>query len=115
MKNEMSRIGDMLERIAVSLEKDEATPSTATPSLRWTGESINLVELAYGVWLTGQLNNGNATISETIRWMESSLDIRIGRAYRRWTEISRRDPVNTTKFLDRMKVAILERIRNEGR
>lgn len=115
MKNEMIRIGDVLERIAASMENKTSGTIQNSADLRWTGESINLVELAYGIWLTGQLNNGNATISETIRWMESSLDIRIGRAYRRWTEISRRDPVNTTKFLDRMKVAILERIMNEGR
>ncbi len=113
MKNEMSRIGDILERIASSLEKDGTMPATATPTLRWTGESINLVELAYGVWLTGQLDHGNATVSDIIRLMEQTLGVNIGRAYRRWTEISRRDRMHTTKFLDRMRREILERIQNE--
>jgi len=31
--------------------------------LRWTGETINLVEIAYGIWLTGQLNNGQVSIT----------------------------------------------------
>jgi|GEM_PF-4618507 RteC protein. len=113
MKNEIIRIGDVLERIALSIEnKAVVTPEVQPNALRWTGESINLVELAYGIWLTGQLNNGNATISEIIRWMEASLGIHVGRAYRRWTEISRRDRVHSTKFIDRMKESIDERIRN---
>ena len=113
MKNEMSRMCDALERIAALLEnKKTGKLHDGDTTLRWTGESINLVELAYGIWLTGQLNNGNATISEIIRWMEASLGIHVGRAYRRWTEISRRDRVHSTKFIDRMKESIDERIRN---
>jgi len=87
--------------------------SKSPNGLTWTGETINLVELAYGIWLTGQMNNGNATISEIIRWLEDSLHIKIGRAYRRWTEISRRDRANSTKYLDRMCEAIRERLENE--
>ncbi|RZJ92791.1 MAG: hypothetical protein EOO20_00300 [Chryseobacterium sp.] len=81
--------------------------------LKWTGESINLVEIAYGIWLTGQINNGNATISEIVRWLESTLSINVGRAYRRWTEISRRDNTTTTKYLDRMREMITIRLINE--
>lgn len=113
MKDEMNRICDVLERIVALLENKKAGKQHDGPAaLRWTGESINLVELAYGIWLTGQLNNGNATISEIIRWMEASLGIHVGRAYRRWTEISRRDRVHSTKFIDRMKDSIDGRIRN---
>ncbi|MDB5011943.1 MAG: RteC protein, partial [Daejeonella sp.] len=42
------------------------------PVLQWTGDSINLVEVAYGIWLTGQVNNGNASISEIVRFMEEA-------------------------------------------
>lgn len=90
-----------------------AVQENKNPNCKWTGESINLVEIAYGIWLTGQMNNGNSTISEIIRWLESSLGVNVGRAYRRWTEISRRDQMNTTKYLDRMKEAINIRLMNE--
>ncbi len=82
-------------------------------SLQWTGDSINLVEVAYGIWLTGQLNNGNASISEIIRWLEEAFKVNIGRAHRRWTEISQRKRSSYTKFIDRMKESVLERIDNE--
>jgi hypothetical protein len=109
---------NIYEHIVKILSSLEIAPNLAvqeniSPTCKWTGESINLVEIAYGIWLTGQMNNGNSTISEIIRWLESSLGVNVGRAYRRWTEISRRDQLNTTKYLDRMREAINTRLMNE--
>jgi hypothetical protein len=87
---------------------------TTDRALIWTGEAINLVEVAYGIWLTGQINNGEATISEIIFWMEKKLKLKIGRAYRRWTEISRRKLISSTKYLDQMKETINQRIEEEN-
>jgi hypothetical protein len=80
--------------------------------VRWTGESINLVEVAYGLWLTGQLNEGNVTITDVIHFLEEKFQIKIGVAYRRWTEISNRTH-NTTKFLDRMRDSVQQRLNEE--
>lgn len=93
--------------------RDDCPNLKSKSSFKWTGESINLVEIAYGIWLTGQVNNGNASVSEIVRWLESSLDIQVGRAYRRWTEISRRDRMNSTKYIDRMREAINVRLEDE--
>jgi hypothetical protein len=82
--------------------------------LIWTGESINLVEVAYGIWLTGQINNGNATITEIIQWLEVHLQVKIGRAYRRWQSISRRKRVATTKYIDEIREALLKRLDDEN-
>ena len=82
------------------------------PVMRWTGETINLVEIAYGIWLTGQLNDGNATITDIIRWLEAKLQVKIGVAYRRWTEISNRTH-HPTKYTDRMREALQQRISDE--
>lgn len=81
--------------------------------LKWTGETINLVELAYGVWLTGQINNGNAGITEIIQWLETHFQVKIGRAYRRWTSISKRKRIAPTKYLDKIRDAVLKRL-DEG-
>ena len=106
----------ILNEIAV-LKTPVSFPLTAkqkaSSTLQWTGDSINLVEIAYGVWLTGQLNNGNASISEIIRWLEDMFQVKIGRAHRRWTEISQRKRSSYTKYLDRMQQALLNRIDNE--
>ena len=82
--------------------------------LKWTGESINLVELAYGIWLTGQINNGNASITEIIQWLEVNFRVKIGLAFRRWYAISQRKRVSTTKYVDQMRAAILKRLDDEN-
>jgi len=85
-----------------------------TPVLKWTGDTINLVELAYGIWLTGQVNNGNAGIAEIMKFMESNFRVNIGRPFRRWQSISNRKRVSPVKFVDQIKDAILKRIDDEN-
>jgi RteC protein len=88
--------------------------TTDKNTLKWTGESINLVELAYGIWLTGQLNNGNASISQIVEWLEINFQVNIGLAYRRWWSISKRKRISVTKFIDQMKAAVLKRVDEEN-
>jgi len=78
--------------------------------LKWTGDQINIVELAYGLWLTGQLNNGNASLNQIVRWLEQNLNVNIGIVQRRFAEIERRKRLSSTKFIDQMKKSILEKI-----
>lgn len=78
--------------------------------LKWTGDVINIVELAYGLWLTGQLNNGNASLNHIVRWLETNLHVTIGVAQRRFAEITRRKRLSITKFTDQVKQAILKKI-----
>jgi len=90
-----------------------ARPIKPGPVLRWTGEAINLVEVAYGIWLTGQLNDGNATITDIIIWLEHHLAIKIGVPHKRWDQISARTHSQPTKYLDRMRQALADRIDTE--
>jgi hypothetical protein len=78
--------------------------------LRWTGDLVNMVELIYGLFLTGQLNDGNASLSEIVRWVESNLDIRIGVIQKRFAEIESRKRISPTKFLDQMQEFVLRKI-----
>ena len=81
--------------------------------LRWTGESINLVELGYGLFDTGQFNNGQAGIGEIFSWLEENLQISIGIPARRFVEISRRKRLSRTKFLDQLRDAVNRKV-DEG-
>ncbi|WP_183573816.1 RteC domain-containing protein [Mucilaginibacter sp. X5P1] len=74
------------------------------PKLRWTGEKINIVELAYGIYFTGQINDGKAEVMEIIAWLNESLalDLSPDRAYRMFLDIKRRKTVSPTRFIDRM-------------
>lgn len=80
------------------------------PILRWTGDTVNLVELIYGLWLTGQLNDGNANLAEIVRWMEFHLQVKIGVIQKRFAEIESRKRLSTTRYIDQMKDAILHKI-----
>jgi hypothetical protein len=75
-------------------------------SLRWTGESINLVELGYGLFDTGQFNDGKAGIGEIFSWLKENLQVSIGIPARRFVEISRRRRLSRTKFLDQLRDAV---------
>lgn len=83
-------------------------------NFNWTGETINLVELAYGLYLTGQLNDGKASIAEIIEWLQSHFNVDVGNAYRRWQDISKRKRIAAAKFIDQMRVAINKRLDDDN-
>jgi len=81
--------------------------------LKWTGETINLVELAYGMWLTGQVNNGNASVTEIVEFLGLSFGVEIGAPHRRWQSISRRKRVAPFKYVDEVKAVLVKRLEEE--
>ena len=81
--------------------------------LKWTGESINLLEVAYGLYYTGQLNNGKANIIDIVKELEEIFGVNLGRPYRRLAEIRQRKRVSRTKVLDEMGSAILKKLDDE--
>lgn len=83
--------------------------------LQWTDEKINLVELAYGIFLSGSLNNGKLEIADVVRWLEQSLGIDLGVAYRKFISISRRKNLSYTKYLDEMREKIESYIAEKNR
>lgn len=85
------------------------------PKLKWTGDKTNLVEVIYGLFYTGQLNSGNATVADIIKWMEHHLGIDLSRSYKNFIDIKNRKRDSPTKFLDKMKEFILQRIDEDNR
>jgi hypothetical protein len=82
--------------------------------MKWTGDAINLVEIAYGIWLTGQINHGNAGIAEIVQFLEANFQVNIGRPFRRWQAISNRKRLSQVKYVEQMKMAILKRLDDEN-
>ena len=124
LDREYATNGDYLFAQFLAYEKvqefliDELYPASErgilSKQMAWTGESVNLVELAYGLQLTGQLNDGLATITEIIQWLEKHLHVDVGNAYRRWYAISNRKRVTPTKFIDQMRDAINKRLDDDN-
>jgi len=100
----------LLDQLNSTLRPQRTKPG---PIMRWTGEAINLLEVAYGFWLTGQLNEGNATITDIVLWLEEKLTVKIGVPNARWAQISARTHSEPTKYLDRMRESIRQRINDE--
>jgi hypothetical protein len=103
----------LLDEMTALYGEDRASMKKVPRKLKWTGESINLAELAYGIWLTGQLNHGKASMAEIARWLEETFGVHIGDPHRRWQEIAQRKSVSPTKFLDLMIAEIVKRLENE--
>jgi RteC protein len=81
--------------------------------MRWTGDSINLAELAFGIHRTGQLNNGTASVGSIFRWLEDKLQINIGIPSKRLSEIRRRTSISRTRFLDEMIEEVVRKMDKE--
>lgn len=78
----------------------------------WSGNKIELVELAYGLYHSKRINGGKAELGEIISWLESSLNVDLGQSYRMFIDISRRKLVSHTKFLDEMQDTLVSHIQN---
>lgn len=78
--------------------------------LRWTGDSINAVELGFGLHDSGQLNDGQASLTDIFDWMADTLHIEIKKPHRRFSEIEGRKIISKTDFSDRLRTSILNRI-----
>ncbi|RAJ28082.1 RteC domain-containing protein [Pedobacter cryoconitis] len=79
----------------------------------WTGETINLLEIAYGIYCTAQVNHGKIGIGELVRKFEKVFNVSIGRPYRRFLEIKLRKRLSRTKYLDDMVKAVNKKIDDE--
>lgn len=88
-------------------------PGSEMEQMRWTGDSINLAELAFGIHRTGQLNNGTATVGSIFRWLEDKLQINIGIPSKRLSEIRRRTSISRTRYLDEMIDEVVRKMDKE--
>lgn len=78
--------------------------------LRWTGDSCNLIELAYGIFDCKQINDGKVDLSDIMDVFEACFQVNLSRYFRRFTEIKRRKSISKTRFLDEMARVVNKRI-----
>lgn len=78
--------------------------------LVWTGNKVGIAELAYGLYYTGQFNNGTADVKQISQWLEESLGLDMSSVHRKFTDVRRRNTASPTRLLDRMRESIRQRI-----
>ncbi|MBB6611807.1 RteC domain-containing protein [Pontibacter sp. Tf4] len=71
--------------------------------LHWTGSKVHLIELAYGLYESGHINNGTAGVLEIASRLEALFQVSLGNVYRTFQEIRQRKKDSRTKFLDLMR------------
>ena len=103
----------LIDKLTVLYGHGPGESAKSVPKLKWTGDTINLVELAYGIWLTNQINDGQASMAEITRWLEEIFEVHIGDPNRRWQDIARRKSISPTKYLDLTISEINKRLDNE--
>jgi len=47
---------------------------------KWTGDKIELIEIAYGIYYTRRMNSGKAEVKDIVEWLEDTLQIDLGDA-----------------------------------
>lgn len=87
----------------------QSQSSIPTKKLQWTGSKIDLIELIYALHTVGSINNGEVEIKELATELQAVFNIELGDYYRTFIEIRARK-TNNTKFLDRLKKHLQDRM-----
>lgn len=93
--------------------EDGLTSALPELSLKWTGKIVNLGELIYGLYYTGQLNHGNAQLSEITALFERMFSVKIRDVHHTFGEIRERKVSSPSKFIDSMAMAIRDRVEED--
>jgi len=93
-------------------EKSNTAPMVSKKgrATKWTGDTCNLIEIVYGIYDTGQVNDGEVDLSDLMDVFEQCFRVNLSRYFRRFTEIKRRKTISKTRYLDQMREAIHKRI-----
>ena len=99
---------------AIATQVPPLNPSTnlknETPTLQWTGNAIDLVEMIYGISEMGCINNGNIQLNELA---STFFGVNSKACYRFYTDIKRRKNDSRTYFIDKMQVKLNEKMRRD--
>jgi hypothetical protein len=100
-------IEQMLEKMK---KKSVSTISVNKPSLNWTGNKIELIELVYALYHNSSINNGKTDIKEIASKFGEFLNIEIDEhIYRNFIDIKNRK-IETTKFLNILSQTLSRKI-----
>lgn len=88
---------------------DTPSDNSASP-LRWTGNAIDLVELIYGIYEMGCINNGEMPLKQLAPLLYRIFGVEAKDCYRFYIDIKRRKNKSRTYFLDRMQEKLNERM-----
>ncbi|NVM62164.1 hypothetical protein FHW88_000440 [Mucilaginibacter sp. SG538B] len=80
---------------------------------RWTGETVNLIELLHGIYLNNQVNNGEVGIVEFFNGMGEFFGVDLGIPKKGFDALKKRKKLSKTHFTDRMRDSLVQRMDEE--
>jgi hypothetical protein len=84
--------------------------ASLTTSYQWTGSTVELVELIYGLTEMKSINNGVIPITELADFISSLFAIEIKDCYSAYVDMKRRKNDSRTYYLDRMQERLNRRM-----
>ncbi|MFT2010967.1 RteC domain-containing protein [Pontibacter sp. 13R65] len=107
------RLREFLVKSLMLLEGGKIPENLQVPaksSLSWTGCKVHLIELAYALCESGQINGGTTGVMEIVERLEHLFQVKLGNVYRTFQEMRQRKKDSRTKLLDLMKERLLQRM-----
>jgi hypothetical protein len=80
------------------------------PKLKWTFKAIDLVELIYGLYLTGAINNGKAELKDIAETLGQVFDVKLDNYSFTFTQSIHYRKSGSIRFLREMIEAILRKL-----
>lgn len=80
---------------------------------KWTGNAIELVELAYGLSQMQSINGGDVPIQELVAFVAASFGIEVKDCYSAYTDMKRRKNGSRTYYLDKMRERLNRRMEQD--
>jgi len=81
-----------------------------TPNYKWTGSTVELVELIYGLVEMRSINNGETPITDLASFISSQFGVEIKDCYSAYVDIKRRKNDSRTYYLDKMQERLNRRM-----
>jgi hypothetical protein len=81
-----------------------------TPNYKWTGSTVELVELIYGLIEMRSIHNGETPITELASFISSQFGIEIKDCYSAYVDMKRRKNDSRTYYLDKMRERLNRRM-----
>ena len=97
---------EIIEFLKAKLKKETEKRINTSMNLQWTGTKVALVELTYALHNNKVLNNGNTSLNECVKAVESFFNIEIKQHNRIFLEIRNRKTIQKTNFLNNLSESL---------
>lgn len=80
---------------------------------KWTGETINLIEVAHAIYLNKQINQGEIGIVEFFEGLGEFFGVNLGVPKKGFDNMKSRKRLSKTQFLDQMRDSVIKKMDDE--